>query len=341
MSGGFVEGDPSGSAGSTPAAESTGSVVTAPASSGPTDANTSAVESQQAAETTDATPTPDSLSAEDQGDNEGSDAESEDERPRNDEERKLSRRERQRLREQERIDKAIADALAAKDREREHAEESRKQQETRQAAEKARQERLSQYVGTPDTLRTMQTEIDQLNHQIRQELLQPTPGVDLDALISQAAEKTAKRDRLTENQTFRGELEADIWNGLEADFSFAATFPELANDAAARAAYLHNQGGIRGALTTLAETIRTATAREWEAKLSEQNKKHASELKAVEADRDGWRVRAGGGELAPAEAGVPATDGTWTRERLARMSVEEYRKHRVSIERAAAAGLIR
>lgn len=336
IAGGTVESDPSGSAVSAPA-DTASTTTTAPATSEPTDASGAAAERQPVSDAANPEPTPDDTSAEDPGENEG--AESEEDQPRNDEERKLSRRERQRLREQERIDKAIAEAIAANEREREQAEEVKKRQEAATAAEKARREKLAQFVGTPERLQTLTSERDEITRKINAELLNPA-GEDLDALAAQAAEKQSEIDRLRVNQSFEGEIRQDIWSQIEQDFVFPTTFPEL-SDPQARAAYLHAQGGVKGALVVLADTIRAAKDREWQGKLDAQAKEHDSKLKALAADRDGWRVRAGGGDLAPEDGGTPSVDGTWTRERLRNMPLEEYRKHRASIERAAAAGLIR
>lgn len=322
-----LEGDPNGVAAASSAADTAAPAATAP-DSGPTDAASGAVETQPGETTDDSAPTPDSSeSAEDQGEAEG--LESEDDQPRNDDERKLSRRERQRLREQERIDKAIADALAAKDREREQAEETRKRQETATAAEKARRERVSQFVGTQEALTSLNSEIDTLQKQINDEIVTPN-GADLEDLIAQANAKRAHRDRWLENQSFQTELQADIWSQIEADYAYPATFPELA-DPKARAAYLHSQGGIRGAMDTLANAIRSHKDREWQAKLDTQAKETQTKLKALEADRDGWRVRAGGGTVGIENAGTPSySAGTLTPERYAAMDSTDRAKLRAT-----------
>lgn len=321
-----MEGDPNGVAVATPAADTAAPAATAP-DTGPTDAAPAAVEGQPSDAPDNSAPTPDSESVEDPGEAEG--PESEDDQPRNDEERKLSRRERQRLREQERINQAIADAIAQREREREQAEETRKRQEEAAKAEQARRERLSQFTGTPEQLTSLNGEIEALNRQIRTELVQPTPGTDLDALIQQVEQKTAQRDRWQEAQSYHGAIREDVWASLSDDFAFPSTFPELANDPAARAAYLHNPNGVRGALQTLAETIRKAAAAEHAKATAEITKRHQAELKALEADRDGWRARAGGGDLAPESAGVP-TGGTMTYAQFQSLPLEKRREMRAN-----------
>jgi hypothetical protein len=333
--------DPTGSAVTSADAGTTAASPDA-SDSGSTPAEAVGVESQPSESTTDQTPTPDdSSSAEDSG--EGTD--DPDDQPRNDDERKLSRRERQRLREAERVNQAVADALAQKEREAATAREAADRQAKIDAQLKERRDKYGQFVGTPETIQTLDTEIADLNRRIRSELANPT-GVDLDSddpasLVNQVAAKEAQKAKYTENQSYEGLIRDEVWAQVEDGFAFPATFPELAADPKAKAAYLHAQGGIPGAMTVLANTIRAAKDAEWQAKADAQAKTHQSELAAIKADRDGWRVRAGGGELSVEEAGAPATDGHWTRERLRNLTPEEYRKHRVSIERAAAAGAIR
>lgn len=308
----------------------TASAPAAPAPSEPTADTTGTVESPGVGPAIVSEPTPDDTSAEDPGETEGT--ESEDDQPRSEEEKKLSRSERRRLREQERIDKAVADAIAASKREAEQAEEVRKNQERIQQAIKARQERLAKFVGTPESLQTLSTEIDTLNRQIRSELVDPK-GADLDALADQVAQKEFERSRLQENQQYEGVIRDEIWTQIESDYAFPATFPELANDSKAKAAYLNNPQGIRGALTTLAETIRSSKDREWQAKLDAATRESDSKIKALEADRNGWRQRAGGGGDSVEEAGTPAySAGTLTPERYAAMSSTDRAKLLSTVE---------
>lgn len=275
-------------------------------------------------------PTPDDTSAEDTGDTEGT--EDPEDQPRNDEERKLSRRERQRLREAERVQQAVADALAQKEREAATAKEAADRQAKidKQLAE--RRERYSKFVGTPEIVQSLTAERDALNRQIRDEIVNPQ-GVDIDALAVQVAAKDAELARLTDNQSYEGVIREEIWAQIEDGYAFPATFPELANDPKAKAAYLHAQGGIPGALTVLADTIRSAKDREWQTKIDAQTKAHQSELKALQADRDGWRVRAGGGELSIEESGTPSYPaGTLTPERYAAMDSTDRAKLRSTPE---------
>ena len=320
-----MEGDPNGVAVATPAADTAAPAATAP-DTGPTDAAPAAVEGQPSETTDNSAPTPDSESVEDNGEAEG--PESEDDQPRNDEERKLSRRERQRLREQERINQAIADAIAQREREREQAEETRKRQEEAAKAEQARRERLSQFTGTPELRQSIDAEIKAIQAKIDDEILRPA-GADLEALYAERTAKEAQRDRWTEAQSYESAISENIWAGLADDFAFPATFPELANDPAARAAYLHNPGGIKGALQTLAETIRKAAAAEHAKATADLTAKHQAEIKALEADRNGWRARAGGGDLAPESAGVP-TGGTMTYAQFQSLPLEKRREMRAN-----------
>lgn len=334
ISGGFVE-DPTGSPVSSADAGTTAASSSA-SDSGSTPAEAVAVESQSSEQTDTATPTPDSSeTVEDSGDTEGS--EDPDEQPRNDEEKKLSRRDRQRLREAERVQQAVADALAQEKREAAAEKEAAVKQAAAEKVLGERREKYSKFVGTPEIVQSLDTEIAELNRQIRAEIVTPT-GVDLDSeeptsLVNQVAAKEAQKAEFSKNQSYEGVIREEVWSQIEGGFTFPATFPELANDPKAKAAYLHAQGGIPGALTVLADTIRSAKDREWQAKLDTQSKTHESALKAAQADRDGWRVRAGGGELSPEDAGSPSYPaGTLTPERYAAMDSTDRAKLRSTPE---------
>lgn len=283
------------------------------------------------------TPTPDRSdtdgSAEDQGDDEDA---AESERPES--ERKLTRSQRQALRQQEAIDKAVADALAKHQSDQQAAAERQRQAQASTEAQQAKAKRLAEYLGEPDqpgspgTIARLTSEINDLNRQIRAELTTPQ-GADLDALAAAVAQKETEVATYQRANALAGEIEDAVFDTFRADFTSAKEFPELAADPAKQAAYLHAQGGVRGALHVLADTIRSAKDAEWSAKLAASEKVAADKLAAMQTDRDGWRVRAGGAELPTTDGGSASnTSGLLTPDSYASMSYEERMKLRATPE---------
>lgn len=312
----------------------------------PTSADGSTVESQGTDQATSDTPTPeDESSAEDDGDTEGDDP------AQTDEERKLSRRERQRIREQERIDKAVEERIAAREREREQAEAEKTRQAQTQEARAAAAKEFAAYIGEDGETDRLNAEIADLNRRIRSEVADPQ-GVDLDhpetGLLAEIAKKEARLADITRAQGFQEKIANNLWNGIEAHVMSPLQFPEFANDPAAKARFVGAEGGIAGALKVAREVIRAAAIAEKDAEIEGLRKTHTSEKAALEADRNSWRVRAGGSEVADTSAGGAASNGAviYTRERLRDMmrtdsGMAEFRRNRAEIERQEAAGLIR
>lgn len=214
---------------------------------------------------------------------------------------------------------------AARDKdaaERKAASESAEASRAAQQAELARVKELQEFIGVPDapdkpgTISTLQAEYETLNQQIRQELLTPTGQVDIDALSKQADEKQFEIKQYSKSLKMAGVIEGLVWQRLGPDFASAATFPELAADPQKQAAYLNAQGGVRGALHVLADTIRAAKDAEKAAELKAQADKHAVELKALQTDLAGWRVRAGGAEGQSVGTGRPGFSGAMTRQQF-------------------------
>jgi hypothetical protein len=328
------------------AAESSAQDTTAESSaapeSGPTVDDSSAVESQSGDTADDSTPTPESDdSAEDDG---------EDEEPeQTEEQKKLSRRERQKLREQERIDKAVEERFAAKEREAQAAEaEKQRQAQTQQAREAAAKE-FAEYIGEDGETDRLNAEIADLNRQIRAEVSDPQ-GADLDGddgLLAQVAKREARLAEIQRAQGFQQKIANNIWNGIEYEILSPLQFPEFASDPAAQARYRGAEGGIAGALKVAREVIRAAAIAEKDAEIVKIKESHQTAVKALEADRNGWRVRAGGEEVADTSAGGQAANGggVYTRERLRQMmetpaGMAEYRRNKSEIERQERAGLI-
>jgi colicin import membrane protein len=327
-----VQPSPAGTAAETPAPDTAGTPADAlPVE--PTSDGGSSVESQSTDQATESeTPTPeDDISAEDDGEDEGTEVEQ------TEEQKRLSRRERQRLREQERIDKAVEERIAAREREREQAEaEKQRQAQTQEARETAAKE-FAEYIGEPGESDRLTAEIADLNRQIRSEIADPR-GVDLDdpekGLLAQVAKKEARQAEIARAQGFQAKIANNLWNGIEAHVMSPLQFPELAGDQAAQARFLGAEGGIAGALKVAREIIRTKALAEKDAEIATLKESHQTALKALEADRNGWRVRAGGSEVADTSAGGQAalSGQLLTPERYAHMTFDQRQKLRSTPE---------
>lgn len=334
-----MQADPSGPGADVSAPDTTASPSVAP-DTGPTPEGLLAVE--RPSDDTDATdqPTPDDESAEDDGADEG---EHPDQPDQTEEQKKLSRRERQRQREEERIAKAVQERFEQAERERQTAEQQAKVEQARAERQKA----LAAYRGEEGEHARLTAEIADLNRQIRSELSNPQ-GIDLDAVEQQIAQKEARLGSITQAQAFEGEIAQGIWNGIEAAMLSPLQWPELSGPEL-RQKYLSAEGGIVGCLQIAREAIVAAKDAEKASALKAQADQHATALKALEADRNAWRVRAGGAEAADTSSGGTAANGSgliYTRERLRQMmqtpaGMAEYRRNKAEIERQERAGLIR
>lgn len=299
---------------------------------GPTEDATPAAESPSEGEQPSETPTPESEDpAEDDGDTEGDDP------AQTDEERKLSRRERQRIREQERIDKAVEERIAAREREREQAEAEKTRQAQTQEARAAAAKEFAAYIGEDGETDRLTNEIAELNRQIRSEVADPQ-GVDLDhpetGLLAEVAKKEARLAEIKRAQGFQEKIANNLWNGIEAHVMSPLQFPEFANDPAAQARFVGAEGGIAGALKVAREVIRAAVVAEKDAEIEGLRKTHTSEKAALEADRNSWRVRAGGSEVADTSAGgAAALSGAMSRAEF--MALPKERKDQIRRDQPA------
>lgn len=294
--------------------------------------------------TTDTTPTTDDTAATPEtADADPDDDEDDSPPPENQTEEEKSkaqrRRERRQAREQERIQQAVAAEIAQREQRQQQEATTRAQQKATEDAARARQEKLAAFLGTPDapekpgTLAALRSEIDDLNRQIRSEMVNPA-GADLDALAAQVSEKESSLTRLTENNRMAAEIENLVWSTFETDFVSATAFPELA-DPATKNRYLRAEGGVRGALGVFRDAIIAAKDAEKASELAALTTKHQSQVKALEADRAAWRARAGGAEVADtAPGGAPISAGglALTPERYAAMSYEDRQKLRSTPE---------
>ncbi len=303
---------------------------------GPTEGVEPAAEGPSEGEQRDAQPTPeDDSSAEDDGEDEGTEPEQ------TEEERKLSRRERQRLREQERIEKERQAAVEEYRRTQETAAEQAKREQDAKAAREAAAKEFAEYIGEPDETDRLNAEIADLNRQIRAEVADPK-GVDLDdperGLLAQVAKKEARLSEIKRAQGFQEKIANNLWNGIEAHVMSPLQFPEFAGDPAAQARYRSAEGGIAGALAVAREVIRAAAIAEKDAEIVKLREEHTTAMKALEADRNGWRVRAGGEEVADTSAGgYAAPSGAMTRAEF--MKLPKDQKDRIRANPAALAAI--
>jgi hypothetical protein len=306
----------------------------APALSEPTGTVDGSVEGQSEQPTDDTSLAPGT----DDASNEPEGGEAEDDAPRSEEEQKLSRSERRKLREQERIAAAIEADRVERARQAEEAAAAKKRADEAAKAAKARTERLSQFIGTPDapdkpgTISTLQAENAELYERLRTEI--GTIDQDtFDQIDTKIKANKARIERLNENRAMSSEIEAFVWDTFGADFASAVGFPEMA-DPATKAKYLNAEGGVRGALNVLADAIRTAKDAERDAALKAQAEKHATQVKALEADLTSWRIRAGGSEVADTTSGGTASlsGQLLTPERYRSMTFEQRQKLRSTPE---------
>lgn len=249
------------------------------------------------------------------------------------------RRERRKAREQERIDRAVEERFAAREREREtKAQAEQAEADTKAAADAWRQE-FGSYVGTPETRATLDAEIALLTEEVGS--LKPyADGTDLNVLEQKQtdlAAKVAERKRLNANFSTYKRLDEFQFRQTQGDYAAAgASLPEEH-----RATYLQATT-VPEALTRLeagivareqtkhkAELARVTT--EWEGKLAKEQAAHAA-----------TRTGAPGAGPSPNGANGTGSGGAiYTRERLATMTTAEYRANKAEIERQERAGLIR
>lgn len=201
-------------------------------------------------------------------------------------------------------------ALSAKEQQAQAEATTRQQQETAQRAAQARSAAFAEHLGVPDapgkpgTLSQFQQEYDEANRQVRSELVNPT-GADLDALIAKAANAEAQIGRLRANNALVSAAEDYIWEQInQGGFARVGEIPEMAANPEAVKRFLHGGHDVHQAHQILADTIRSSEQAKSTQALAALEAKHATQMKAVEADRNAWRVRAGGGEATTANGGT-------------------------------------
>lgn len=341
-----MQGDPTGSGAAPTPSDTADGAADALGTTEPTEAASGAAEGQGDGVANDPTTPPGDTPAEDRGDDEGEPDEADAEETEGDEpegERKLSRKERQRLREEERIAAAVQAEVAKRESERAQAEEARRQQEQSQEAARKRNAELAEFVGEPDTaerpgtIRRLDAEIADLNAKIRAELTNPQ-GLDLDGMVAEVAKKEADKAAFVKANQMAGRIEEHVWSTFGADFAAAANFPEFGDDPAKKARYLNAQGGVAGALRALVDVANEAKDAHYTAEIAKINEKNAAQLKAAQADRDAWRVRAGGGEAVVEQDGTPISIGAMTREQFLALPREQ--KERMRRDQPAAVAAI-
>lgn len=214
------------------------------------------------------------------------------------------RRERQRQREQERIDRAVAEAVAQRERERETAEQQRQQTEQAAKAREEREKALAQYKGEPGEVERLQGEVTALHKRTLTEIATLTQD-DVDQITADIAQRETRLQSIAQAQAFEGEIRQDLWNGIEKHVLSVLNYPEAA-DPAVRQQILTAEGGIAGVWATARGALVAMKDAERDTALKAQADKHAVEMKAAMADRDAWRVRAGGAEAADMTSGGAA-----------------------------------
>lgn len=317
--------DPTGSAAPAPEPDTAPSPADALATSEPTDAGLSDAEDRAGDDAAGSTPTPDDESAEDDGDDEGTETTGE----QTEEQKRLSRKERQRLREQERIDKAVADAIAVKERERQEQAETAKREADAEKARAERAKKFAEYIGEAGEVDRLNSEIGDLNRRVRGEIGTLTQE-QFDQIEADIRTKEARIASIQQAQGFEGAIREDIWNGIEAAMYRPLAWPEFA-DPATRQRFLSSPGGIAGAWDTARDVLNAAKDAERDAALAERDKKHAADKATWESELRTWRVRAGAEEVPDTTSGGAAAisdAGVLTPERYAAMSFEDRQKLR-------------
>ncbi len=248
------------------------------------------------------------------------------------------RRERRHQREQERIDKAVEERLAVREAEREtKAKADADEAKGRKALEDWSKE-FGSFVGTPEVRSTLAQEIETLTGEIAN--MRPyAEGTDLDVLEQKQnllSQKVSDRNRYNANLATYEKLTEFSLQQEKAEWGWASLkLPE-----SMRAAYLQShtvaevierlEAGVTAREQAKADARVKATEAEWKGK-------YEKEVAAHEFTRTG---SAGSGPAPNASNGNGGT-GFFTRERLAKMSLDEYRRNKAEIERQELAGLIR
>jgi hypothetical protein len=202
-----------------PAATDTAAPPEAAPDTGPTPSG-DAVERPSDGDAISAPPPPGDQPAEDTGEGTDDDT-SDDDAPRSEEEQKLSRSERRRLREQERIDKAIEERWAERERVREAERATAEAEAKAREAQQAYHKRFGDLVGTPEKRAELQAEI----HALVSETTSINPEeADWEALqkLNKArlslAEKQADMRRLEQNERTFNDLREFEFEVTKADY---------------------------------------------------------------------------------------------------------------------------
>lgn len=330
--------DPTGPAAGSSAPDTATSPSDALASSEPTSDGLSVAEGRPDEDAAGSAPTPDDQSVEDDGDDDGDDAE---ERPdQTEEERKLSRSERRRAREAERIAKAVEAEISRRESDRQAREQAEAAAAKAREAAEAWQREFGQIVGAPEVRKALTDEIEQL--------IQTTISVDpemadyaeLQRLTEAQKALAAKRQQLHEYdrnlQTYQKLDEFQFRNTQHEFAARGASLPE-----AYRQKYLQART-VPEALAILEDGLVAREAAKAKAEVERVTAEWRSRYEKEVAAHAATRTGAPGAGPSPEAGGRSGGNGqVFTRERLATMSLAEYRANKAEIERQERAGLIR
>jgi hypothetical protein len=136
---------------------------------------------------------------------------------------------------------------------------------------------------------------------------------------------TAKADKaiLDRNRSMAGKLNDLAWEAIATDYNAVLTFPELAALSDEEKAAIARPSSLKDGLARVREALLAGATTAHQAEIATLKQAHADEVKALNADREALRARAGGAAAGAETRGTAATSGGLTLARYQRMTADE------------------
>jgi hypothetical protein len=136
---------------------------------------------------------------------------------------------------------------------------------------------------------------------------------------------SAKADKavLDRNRNMASKLNDLAWESIATDYNAVLTFPELSALSDEEKAAIARPASLKDGLSKVREALLAGSSVAHAAEIAALKQAHADEVKALNADREALRARAGGAAAGAETRGTAATSGGLTLARYQRMTADE------------------
>jgi hypothetical protein len=146
---------------------------------------------------------------------------------------------------------------------------------------------------------------------------------ELKQVNARLAQAKADKAVLERNRNMAGKLNDLAWESIATDYSAVLEFPELAALSDEEKAAIARPSSLRDGLARIRTALLAGASTTHEQQIAEIKAAHATEIKALNADREALRARAGGAAAGVETRGTAASSGGMTLDRYRRLTPEQ------------------